>query len=160
MEEAAVLAAAGAWQAACCPLIPATAPIRMAISSSKATLAARVMDAEPRSAPGRVMAWPSLSAVPGAGGLDVPDGPAGAARGEGDREAGHRPGGAAGAGGDLADGDGDGDRAGGQVPDLPGGDGGGGGLPGGVALGEDAGGAGGAGQGRAQFDGGHGEQPG
>src|SRR6266496_1250569 len=133
MEEAAVLAAAGAWQAACCPLIPATAPIRMAISSSKATLAARVMDAEPRSAPGRVMAWPSLSAVPGAGGLDVPDGPAGAARGEGDREAGHRPGGAAGAGG---------------------------GLPGGVALGEDAGGAGGAGQGRAQFDGGHGEQPG
>src|SRR6266496_274262 len=58
MEEAAVLAAAGAWQAACCPLIPATAPIRMAISSSAAAPAARVMDAEPRSAPGRVMAWP------------------------------------------------------------------------------------------------------
>jgi hypothetical protein len=81
-------------------------------------------------------------------------------RGEGDREAGRCLSGAAGAGDDLADGDGDGDRAGGHVPDLLRGGGRAGGLPGGVALGQEAGDGGSLGQGRAQLAGGHREQPG
>src|ERR1035438_9709709 len=119
MDAAALLAAGWAVQAeASWPDIPATAPMRaMASSITTAALTARAMAAEPRSAAGCGMGA-RMSAVPGAGGLDVVDGPAGRLRGEGDREAADRLAGAAGAGDDLADGDGEGDRAGGQVPDL------------------------------------------
>src|SRR5260370_28246452 len=119
MDVAALLAAGWAVQAeASWPDIPATAPMRaMASSITTAALTARAMAAEPRSGDGCGMGA-RMSAVPGAGGLDVVDGPAGRSRGEGDREAAYCLAGAAGAGDDLADRDGERDRAGGQVPDL------------------------------------------
>src|SRR6266568_4699484 len=65
-----------------------------------------------------------------------------------------------GAGDDLADGDGEGYRAGGQVPDLHRCGGAGGGLAGVVALGEEAGDVSGPGQGGVQAAAGNGAQPG
>src|SRR5689334_17101529 len=76
----------------------------------------------------------TVNTDPSLGRLDVPDGPAGAGRGEGDREDDDRQGGAAGADDGPPDGDGDGDRAGGQGPDPRGSSGRGGGLPGSVAA--------------------------
>src|SRR6266496_5860091 len=161
MAPAAPLAAGWAWQAeASWPDIPATAPMTaMASSITTAAPAARAMVAEPRSAAGCGMGA-RMSAVPGASGLDVVDGPAGRLRGEGDREAAYRLAGAAGAGNDLADRDGEGDRAGGQVPDLHCCGGAGSGLAGVVALGGDAGDVSGPGQGGEQPAAGHGAQPG
>src|SRR5216683_906479 len=161
MAAAAPLAAGWAAQAeAFWPDIPATAPMTAMTSSiTTAALTVSAMAAEPRSAAGCGMGA-RISAVPGAGGLDVVDGPVGPLRGESDREAADCPAGAAGAGDDLADGDGEGDRAGGQVTDLHRCRGAGGGLAGVVALGEDAGDVSGLGQGGVQAAAGHGAQPG
>src|SRR5260370_40696099 len=119
MEGASLLAAGWAGQGeASWPDIPPTAPMTaMASSITTAALTVSTMVAEPRSAAG-CGRGARMSAVPGAGGLDVVDGPAGGLRGEGYREAADCLAGAAGAGDDLADGDGEGDRAGGQGPDM------------------------------------------
>src|SRR6266566_3372921 len=161
MEVASLLAAGWVWQAeASWPDIPPTAPMTaMASSITTAALTVSTMAAEPRSAAGCGVGA-RMSDVPGAGGLNVVDGPAGRLRGEGDREAAYCLAGAAGAGDGLADGDGEGDRAGGQVPGLRCCGGAGGGLAGVVALGEDAGDVSGPGQGGVQAAAGHGAQPG
>src|ERR1700677_3022111 len=156
MAAAERLAAGWAVQAAAsCPVTPPTAPVITAMSRSiSAAPAARVTVAALRAAAGSVIRAP-LSGVAGGGGLDVPDGPAGASGGEGDRPAGGGPAGAAAAGDDLADGDGDGDRAGSQVPDRQRGHDGGGCLVAGGALGQDAAGARGLGEDGFERGGGH-----
>jgi len=73
----------------------------------------RILAAADTELPVRARAWPHFSCS-GAGGLDVPDGPAGAVRDEGDRDDGDRLGGTAGADDDLVTA-----TSRGQVPDFP-----------------------------------------